>query len=341
MGKKYLIGIILITLVLLLVGIFYADGVSSLKLAIENLEPRYVFLILGLMFAYWLSQAIIIMQLAHNQGQATSLYAAFKTYMIGEFFSAVTPFSSGGQPMQVFYMSGIGIPTGVSTSILGVQLFFYTVARLLITFALSIYHGDFFYARGYAFTYMLVLGLIVGVAMVVFMVLAAYKPEFVKKIVLGFYKFLLKIKILKPKDEFVEKIEGEIENFNLGLQTFRGQSLVFYIMMIVENVIGYLIFYAMTYYIFVSYGVRPPSVSLTFAICAAVQISSGYIPIPGASLGAEGMFYLMFSSILPEGAPIFLVLLTWRLTTYYVKILLTFPFTIKLKEEKQLKNNKL
>lgn len=333
MGKKYLIGIILITIALLLIGVFFSDGLNSIENALKNLDPAYMFLILGLMVLYWISQAVIIMQLAHNQGQKMGLYAAFKTYMIGEFFSSVTPFSSGGQPMQIIYLNSLGIGSGVSTSILGVQLFFYTIARLIITLVLTIYDGDFFYTGGYAFTYVLILGLIISGGLVVFMVLAAYKPVFVSKAVLGIYNFLVKIKLLKKNDKMIEKIENEIIDFNLSLESFRGQSWSFYIMMIIENIIGYLIFYAITYYIFMSYGVKPPSVSITFAICASVQIASGFIPIPGASLGAEGIFYLMFSSILPDGAPIFLVLLTWRLATYYVKILTTFPFTIKLQEK--------
>ena len=43
---------------------------------------------------------------------------ALKTSMVGQFFSAVTPFATGGQPMQVYCMSKYGVEPGKGVSAL-------------------------------------------------------------------------------------------------------------------------------------------------------------------------------------------------------------------------------
>lgn len=341
MNKKYTIGIILLTAVLLIFGIFYSDGVDSIKNAFQNIEPRFFKVMFVIMLVYWLMQSFVTMQLANNFGQKFEIFNAIKTFMIGEFFSAITPLATGGQPMQLIYMNSVGVSTGVGTSILGVQLFFYHIARLIISLSLTIYHADFFYFGGYKFTFFLVLGFILNTSFAILMVLAAFKPKWVKKIVSVVVTFLTKIKILKQKESLLQKIDEEVDSFNLAMKQFKGQHITFYINLILQNMASFLYLYGVTHYIFTSFGVELESVTMTLATVSSVQMASAYLPMPGGSFGAEGMFFLMFSAYLPENTPIFLVLLVWRILTYYLTILVSFLFTLKLRETKNKNTNQL
>lgn len=335
MNKKYTIGIILITGILLIFGIFFSDGIDSLKTAIKNIEPKFFLIMFIIMLIYWLMQSFVTMQLANNLGQKFGLRNAIKTFMIGEFFSAITPLATGGQPMQLIYMNSVGVQTGVGTSILGVQLFFYHIARLIIALTLTIYHSDFFYTGGYAFTYFLILGFILNTAFAMFMAMAALKPKTVKKIAHALFKFLTKIKILKHSEERIKRINSEVDGFNEAMINFKGQNITFYLNLTLQNIASFLYLYGVTHYIFLSFGVELKSVTMTIATVSSVQMASAYLPMPGGSFGAEGMFYLMFSAFLPQNAPIFLVLLVWRILTYYMTIFMSFPFTLKLKQNRE------
>lgn len=334
MNKKYTIGIILLTATLLIFGIFFSDGVDSLNKAIKNIEPKFFLIMFVIMLIYWLMQSFITMQLANNLGQKFGVINAIKTFMIGEFFSAITPLATGGQPMQLIYMNSVGVSTGIGTSILGVQLFFYHIARLIISFSLTIYHADFFYFGGYAFTYFLIFGFVLNTSFAFFMAMAAFKPKFVKKMAHGLFSFLTKIKILKESETRIKKINEEVDSFNEAMKQFKGQNITFYVNLILQNMASFLFLYGVTHYIFKSFGVDLKSVTMTLATVSSVQMASAYLPMPGGSFGAEGMFYLMFSAFLPENTPIFLVLLVWRILTYYLTIIASFPFTLKLKDTK-------
>ena len=73
------------------------------------------------------------------------------------------------------------------------------------------------------------------------------------------------------------------------------------------------------YFIYRSFGMHTAPVTTMVAAQVFVAMVSAFVPLPGASGGAEGSFYIFFgmffqSAILPA-------ILIWRLLTYYMNIL--------------------
>lgn len=56
-------------------------------------------------------------------------------------------------------------------------------------------------------------------------------------------------------------------------------------------------------------------------ICSFVYMITAFVPIPGASGGSEGVYYMLFSPILGAvGTPT--TLLVWRFVTYYLGLII-------------------
>ncbi|WRK55782.1 hypothetical protein SD457_05395 [Coprobacillaceae bacterium CR2/5/TPMF4] len=56
-------------------------------------------------------------------------------------------------------------------------------------------------------------------------------------------------------------------------------------------------------------------------ICSFVYMITAFVPIPGASGGSEGVYYMLFSPILGSvGTPT--SMLIWRFMTYYLGLIL-------------------
>jgi len=73
------------------------------------------------------------------------------------------------------------------------------------------------------------------------------------------------------------------------------------------------------YFIYRSFGMNNAPVTTMVAAQVFVAMVSAFVPLPGASGGAEGSFFLFFgmffqTAILPA-------ILLWRFLTYYVNIL--------------------
>jgi uncharacterized membrane protein YbhN (UPF0104 family) len=61
-----------------------------------------------------------------------------------------------------------------------------------------------------------------------------------------------------------------------------------------------------------------------------------FTPTPGAGLGAEGGFYILFSSVFQKGS-IGMSILFWRMYTFYLPIIIGALFMIPTKEERTIR----
>ena len=100
MSKKYTGFIVALTFLMLVVGIYFLDGPEAIKNVISNVNIKTIKTVIVMMIMYWLMQTLITKEIANNVGEILSFRHALKTFMIGEFFSAITPLSTVGQPMQ-------------------------------------------------------------------------------------------------------------------------------------------------------------------------------------------------------------------------------------------------
>jgi len=96
-------------LIILLIGIFdpYISDIGQLLNRIN-----YLWLLggIGAMALYWVMDAWILQYAVAGIYRRESLAKAFKVALIGQYYNAVTPFASGGQPFQIYYMKKYGIP---------------------------------------------------------------------------------------------------------------------------------------------------------------------------------------------------------------------------------------
>ena len=71
----------------------------------------------------------------------------------------------------------------------------------------------------------------------------------------------------------------------------------------------------------IGYGFQLTFNSLLYVIGASafVAMVTAFIPLPGAALGAEGSFYVVFQLFFPANL-IVTTLLLWRIITYYLPI---------------------
>lgn len=331
MSKKYTGFIVALTFLMLVVGIYFLDGPDAIKKVILNVDIKTIRTVIVMMIIYWLMQTLITKEIANNVGQNLSFRQALKTFMIGEFFSAITPLATGGQPMQVIYLNKKGITSGRATSILGIQLFFYHIGRMIMTLLLTFCFTSFFYTGGHPFTVFIVVGILINMGLTVFMLIAAYRPEKLLKFSTAIVNFLARIKLVKNKDKMIRRLQEEVSMFYNSIKDFRGQEFKVYIILILQNIISFVFYYGVSYFVFLSFDVKIDSFLLCVAAQATIALVSAYIPMPGGSVGAEGIFYLIYSQIVPEGAPILMAILLWRLISYYFTIISSFPFTLNLK----------
>ena len=96
--------------------IFRKQNMKELYNTITSANVLYLLIAIGIMILYHLTEAYNLRQLLVAFGERKiSIFKALKFTFIGFFFSSITPASTGGQPLEIYYMSKEEISAPTST----------------------------------------------------------------------------------------------------------------------------------------------------------------------------------------------------------------------------------
>lgn len=79
---------------------------------LQSFDTRWLLVALGLMLAAWLADAWRLQAMGRGMGYRVPLLVALRTNLLGYFLSAITPFTIGGGPLQVYSLYRAGLPVG-------------------------------------------------------------------------------------------------------------------------------------------------------------------------------------------------------------------------------------
>ncbi|KAF2956677.1 lysylphosphatidylglycerol synthase transmembrane domain-containing protein [Marinitoga sp. 38H-ov] len=312
MKKKYLYGF-LFTLITTIVVFILVSGINGF---IKNINSffgyNYIYFIISIiiMIIKWLIESLIIKVLLKE----ISYKSAINFTLIGQFYSYLTPFYTGGQPFQIIYLSKYGIDPGEATAVILFKTFIFQINMAFLG-AVGIFYSLFNYNKS------ITIGIILGTFMnslAIFLILFYVINENAAiNTTMYFIRILKKIGVLKEPEKYTNEIILKIEKF---IEIFKKES---------KKIIKILILFILSFLQFSTSFLVLPFVMKGFGLnmnlniiirSLITQITSSIVPTPGTSGGAEGIFYLLFSNIIPSekiGAAIIL----WRFSIYYFVLL--------------------
>jgi uncharacterized protein (TIRG00374 family) len=328
--KKMVFNIIVIssTAIVLFILIFFTNGVDELVHLMADINYRWIAVAFGCMVLYWVTGGIILHIITTSLFEKYKLGDSIKLNMIGHFFSAITPFSTGGQPMQVYVMTKKGIKVGHAASIMVIRSMLYSTVLFFYTFVMFIFKAPFFSRNIPHFFLLCLIGFILNFFVVTIYTMFAYKRE-TARVVLNFIfdKILKKIKFLKNLDKWQNKLETESVIFDDGATALKSNKKVLFITVMLQ-IIHFTLFFSIPYFIYLAVE-HSNSLKLWDMIAAQPLITmiSSFVPTPGATGGVEGASYLFFSQYF-RPSTVIPVILIWRIITYYSSVIFGGLFAV-------------
>lgn len=266
-----------------------------------------------------------------NDKHKLSLKEAVKHNIITQFFNGVTPFSTGGQPMEVYMLMEHDIPIAKATNQTVQSFIFYQIA-LVICGSIAVINNFLFpiFPKVRLLQILVIIGFIINVVVVIILILISRSKRVTNKLSNISIKILKKIK--RKVDE--EDIKQKFSDYHEGFKELRKRRKLF-IGGVLLNIVSLLCLYIIPMFLLYSMGnYTSLTINNTITASAYVYIIGGFIPIPGASGGIEYGFGRFFGNFM-TGHTLSAVLLLWRFITYYVGIIigaLVFNFEKKVKK---------
>lgn len=282
-----------------------------LKVDLKYIILAFLFFFLSIFFKGYVSYKTV------DNKKQISLTEAMKHNIIVQFFNGITPFSTGGQPMEIYMLTEHGINASKGTMIILQNFIFYQIALVLFGILAVTYNAIFHIFPKVPFLRELVfIGFIINTLVAIGILMISISKKFTTTVVNISIIFLEKIKIIKKKEEVEKKWKTRLEEFHDCATVLRKRKKLFFLG-VLFNFLSLACLYIIP--LFIAYSMNDftsLNVADTLTSSAYVLLIGAFVPIPGASGGIEYGFLKFFGNFLTKSTTT-AVLLIWRFITYY------------------------
>lgn len=323
MNKKnqvYLYGAVLVGIIVLgreLSKISYED----FRTEALHLKWAWIFVAIVCMLLHWGIEAKILQVLLARKKGDFSFKNAYRIPLIEHLFNAITPFSSGGQPAQLYALVKSGIDPGVSGSVCLMKFVVYQVMIVINFIACVIFGFKLISGNLTHLSYLIILGFLVHLIVVSSLLMLMYWYSFTNKIVTFIMKIVRKFvkgeKGLALTAQVFEKMDNFYEESLYMKSQTRMMKKTFFL-----TFIQLVCYYVVPYFILLSLGVTSVNLFEIIVLHAFIILIISLFPIPGGAGGAEYSFTLLFGSFLLVPSKLVFAIVLWRLVTHYIGIVL-------------------
>lgn len=311
---------LLIILVLILYFVLKDNFVNIISTLIRA-DLKWILIAVILMCIYWLLRALGMFIIVREYSKSITFKKIFNLTLITQFFNGITPFSSGGQPMEVYYLSKTGIRASKGTNIIIQNFILYQIALIMHgIIAVALNYNFHFFKEVALLKELTLIGFIINTLVGVGLLFISFSTKVNKTIINTLIWIGCKLNIIKDKEQSINKWTERLDEYHESATLLINKKSLF-VKGVIYNFVALAIFYAIPLFVIYSMGNFNVNLVETITSSAYVLIIGAFVPIPGGSGGIEYGFMQFFGNFI-GGSVLAASLLVWRFITYYLGIIL-------------------
>lgn len=292
---------------------------SSILDILKNVNLLWLLMAVVCIVIYWIFEAKTLHLMLQTYDENFSYREVLKLVVSTQFFNGITPFSTGGQPFQIYVLSkrsNLTISSITSASIHNF-IIYQTVLVIMGTIAIiTRFIFNIFPATNKGLSLLAFSGFSLNLVIIIALIIIAVSPKLTHYCLTGIFKLIghspfkrhlpsVKVKWTNNVSEFHKDILVLMSNKNMYLKALG------------LNTLKLLSFYTIAYFISLAVGFDAITILQALIASAYVMLITSVVPLPGASGGAE-MGFLVFFGAFIIGPNATAIMLLWRFITYYV-----------------------
>jgi hypothetical protein len=309
--------------------VLFSEGVDNIISALMQLNPLFLLLAVACMGIYWLGEALGLHFAAKSLEPKTKFRTTLLVTMIGQYFNCITPFASGGQPMQVYTFMKRGMPLGSAMTALLSRFIVYQFTLTLYSIVFLVFRLSMFTEGDLKpLTFLVIVGFIINTFVIALLFMLAFFRKATTKLAHCVVRLLGKLHIIKDVDDKLEYIDKELSTYYENFLFIKSKPVMILKMFLV-TVVQLLVYFSITYVIYIGFGMTGTDFFTIIACQAFVLMISAFVPLPGAMGAAEGSYAAFFKGIFGDyytGVSTFI----WRFLTFYLPILIGIIINLRM-----------
>lgn len=332
---KYIVlaGIASFVIIFLIMQFTSGFDYSKLGESIGKINWWWVAAAAGTNLVSFVFEALQLVFLSSAIGKRLGFWRAMQIYFVGNFFSNATPSTSGGEPMQIYFLQDDGFTIAESTVMVMIRGLISIMVRLVFVIVIVVAVVAF----GFQMTMNKVLDLVfyvtllgymllffVGFFCIIYPMMFAFIVKFLSR-----FRWVRRLMKADTKEECIEKgMHFLLEIRAAALLMLKGRRW-HVVLAIFNSIFTWAMLKTMPFFILLSLGIKA-NIFAVFAVGVISQLATAWVPTPGAVGGIEvGMG--LFATLMP-GQPqlIGLFVLIYRLMDYHMDVGIGGPIALTL-----------
>ncbi|HPF49441.1 MAG TPA: lysylphosphatidylglycerol synthase transmembrane domain-containing protein [Caldisericia bacterium] len=263
----------------------------------------------------------------------TSFWRMLQIYFVGLFFANASPSTSGGEPMQIWFLLDDGYSIAEGSVLVFVKGIISIVVRMvfvLIILALIPLGFNLNLATAQYVTFIVTtVGflLLAGVGIILIS-----KPHWFTFV----FRFLARFKLMQKwmgvttPSGFYKKSKQMLAEIKESSKILFSGNKFAVSMAVLNSVLTWTLLKLMPYFVLIALGATPNPIAV-IAMGVIAQLSSAWVPTPGAVGGIEAGTFAFFSGL--HGVDMAIVgsfVLLYRLMDYHMDVLFSAPVSLRL-----------
>ncbi len=296
----------------------------SLGKGLAGVDWYYLSAGLVLLIIVWVAKAFRMYIISSGMGSKISLWQYFQIYMATCFISHVTPFNSGGTPLQIYLITKQGVTLGKASAITVVDLGLNTMMFILLTLIavltnIGMLNNSDLFEGGFQYHWVLWV-LILGVA--------GYALRMVYRKNGNQMRHWVKLRSFIERKGWLHHLRHEYVLFKEGWNLMVKENPANMLWAILATIIYWLFYLLLAPIVIWALGERVSFLGI-MGWQLFINFAQIFIPTPGGSGGSELMLSYFFKGIV--GAELIGVfVLLWKIYTFFSTLFIGSVFFIKL-----------
>ncbi len=318
--KKY--GWSILLFLVLIFGTYYFVlkdySINDLVVSIQNCHPFYVILAFASLFGYCFFACIYFRRMLKYFGKKINWYQAFGYHFTEVYFSAITPSSIGGQPIQMIEMNRDGVPYQMSTVLILLNTLIYKIALLTVAVLGFLFCFPMLWGQSPLFVWLVALGFITTVLLILFFLMLVYSKKLIPKCAKILFALGRKMK-LKKIDEWESKLMDALVGYQSCAKLTKEHPRILieaYLILLCQRVC----LLAISYFIYLSFGLRELNLLQMLAFQSCITLASDFMPFPGGVVVSEGLLLQINQFIYGESLATPAMVLFRTVSFYFIVI---------------------
>lgn len=345
-----------------------AEDAWSFKDLLNNINVKYLLMTVALILVVILVDSLKYSVITHAVTGNLKPLDSVKVALVGRYYDGITPFSAGGQPMQIFYLHKKGHSAGTASAIILIRYFVQMMCWVTICFLFMVINRDVLDANFGAplslwglnvpvKEFLLIAGWIgwaVNAILPLSIVFFAIFPKFTNKVLefcinivinaswraanrkerkTGKSQLDRKVKLIRRKRKWIDSANTAVKDFRSSFIVMSRKPLHF-LFLVIFCICEQLLTWAFPFFVLIAFakGQAPTwelaSMIMTLNVYSAMSVT--VVPTPGNSGPMEIVMGIAIAGALPKAvaAASIWVLVGWRMATYYIYIIIGMGITI-------------